>query len=89
MVELTNLCNLRCMMCGIWAERPHVNLDLDAFQVLIEQRTVRNVSVLALTGGEPFMVRDFEEYYRRAAVGSPRSHINISTNGWYLSLIHI
>ena len=83
MVELTNLCNLRCMMCGIWSERPHVNVDLDAFQVLVEQRAVRNVAVLALTGGEPFMMRDFDEYYSRAAQACPRSHINISTNGWY------
>src|SRR5262245_53612295 len=82
MVELTNLCNLRCMMCGIWSERPHVNVDLDAFQVLVEQRAVRNVAVLALTGGEPFMMRDFEEYYRRAAEACPRSPININTNGW-------
>ena len=84
MLELTNLCNLRCVMCGIWSERPHVSIDLDEFQGLLEQRTVRNVPVLALTGGEPFMMGDFEEYYRRAAAASPRSHINISTNGWYV-----
>ncbi len=84
MFELTNLCNLRCVMCGIWSERPHVSIDLEEFQGLLEQRTVRNVPVLALTGGEPFMMGDFEEYYRRAAGASPRSHINISTNGWYV-----
>jgi MoaA/NifB/PqqE/SkfB family radical SAM enzyme len=83
MLELTNLCNLRCVMCGIWSERPHVTVDLDAFQDLLEQRTVRNVPVLALTGGEPFMMGNFEEYYHRAAEASPHSHINISTNGWY------
>lgn len=83
MLELTNLCNLRCLMCGIWSERPNVSLGLDEFQHLLEQRTVRNAPVLALTGGEPFMMGNFEEYYQRTARTSPRSHINISTNGWY------
>lgn len=83
MIELTNLCNLRCVMCGIWSERPHVTFDLDRYQHLLCQRTVRNAPVLALTGGEPFMMGNFAEYYRRAAETSPRSHINISTNGWY------
>jgi len=84
MLELTNLCNLRCVMCGIWSERPNVSVDLEVFQALLEQRTIRNAPLLALTGGEPFMMTDFEEYYRRAAATSPRSHINISTNGWYV-----
>lgn len=83
MVELTNLCNLRCGMCGIWSERPNVNFPLEDFQHLLEQRSIRNVPVLALTGGEPFMMKNFEDYYQTAARTSPRSHINISTNGWY------
>lgn len=83
MVELTNLCNLRCVMCGIWSERPNVRFGIDEFQHLIEQRTIRNVPVLALTGGEPFMMPDFEDYYQRAVLTCPASHINISSNGWY------
>ncbi len=83
MVELTNLCNLRCVMCGIWSERPNIDLGLEGFSRLLDQRTVRNVPVLALTGGEPFMMEDFEDYYQIALEKSPASHVNISTNGWY------
>jgi len=83
MVELTNLCNLRCVMCGIWEERPNRVFDLQRYERLLTQNAVRNTGVLALTGGEPFMIRNFREYYDVARQLSPRSHINISTNGYY------
>lgn len=83
MIELTNLCNLRCVMCGIWEERPNRVFDLGRFEQLLLDRTIRNARVLALTGGEPFMIRNFADYYELARTRSPRSHINISTNGWY------
>ena len=83
MVELTNLCNLRCVMCGIWEESPKVVFALDRYADLLAQNAVRNVAVLALTGGEPFMIRNFDEYYGLATRISPRSHVNVSTNGYY------
>jgi MoaA/NifB/PqqE/SkfB family radical SAM enzyme len=70
-------------MCGIWEESPKVVFDLDRYAALFAERALRNVPVLALTGGEVFMIRNFAEYYERAALASPRSHINISTNGYY------
>lgn len=83
MIELTNLCNLRCIMCGIWEERPNRVFDLERFARLLGAKTMRNARVLALTGGEPFMIRNFADYYEVARRLSPRSHLNISSNGWY------
>lgn len=81
MVELTNRCNLKCKMCGIWAERPCVNLSIDDYDALLQQRTVQSLRVVALTGGEPFLLKDLPTYYRLARTHLPRAHINISTNG--------
>jgi MoaA/NifB/PqqE/SkfB family radical SAM enzyme len=83
MIELTNLCNLRCYMCGIWEETPKRTIDLAAFERIVSRPPVRNARVLALTGGEPFMIRHFDDYYAVARVRSPRSHVNVSTNGYY------
>lgn len=83
MVELTNHCNLRCVMCGIWEETPKRVFGLDLFARVLAQRTVRNVPVLALTGGEPFLLRDFRAYHALAVERSPRSHVNVSSNGYY------
>jgi MoaA/NifB/PqqE/SkfB family radical SAM enzyme len=83
MIELTNLCNLRCYMCGIWEESPKKIFDLDLYARLVSRPPVRNARVLALTGGEPFLIKNFVEYYELARTRSPRSHINVSTNGYY------
>jgi MoaA/NifB/PqqE/SkfB family radical SAM enzyme len=83
MIELTNLCNLRCIMCGIWEERPNRVFALERYARLLRQRTVRNARVLALTGGEPFMLGDLAAYADLARELSPRSHVNVSSNGWY------
>ena len=83
MIELTNLCNLRCYMCGIWEETPKRIFDLGLYERLVSRPPVRNARVLALTGGEPFMIKNFAEYYEVARTHSPRSHINVSTNGYY------
>ena len=83
MIELTNLCNLRCIMCGIWEETPKKVFDHDLYERVLRQRAIRNARVLALTGGEPFLIKEFAAYYALARRLSPRSHVNVSTNGFY------
>lgn len=83
MVELTNLCNLRCVMCGIWEERPKHTLNTSTLDAVLAQKALAGVKVVALTGGEPFLIPNFREYYDVTRRRRPRAHINISTNGWY------
>ena len=37
MIELTNLCNLRCYMCGIWEESPKKIFDLGLYERLVSR----------------------------------------------------
>ena len=37
MIELTNLCNLRCYMCGIWEETPKRIFDLGLYERLVSR----------------------------------------------------
>lgn len=83
MIELTNLCNLRCVMCGIWEELPNRVFALDRFAEVVGTRPVRNARAIALTGGEPFMIGNLAEYHEIVRARSPWSHVNLSTNGWY------
>lgn len=83
MIELTNLCNLRCVMCGIWEELPNRVFALDRFAAVVGTRPVRNARAIALTGGEPFMIGNLADYYEIVRARSPWSHVNLSTNGWY------
>jgi Fe-coproporphyrin III synthase len=83
MVELTNLCNLRCRMCGIWEEKPKKTMEVAALDDALSQRAMQSLKVIALTGGEPFLVHNLFDYYQVARRRRPRAHINISSNGYY------
>lgn len=81
-VELTNLCNLRCKMCGIWAEPGKKMMGTAAFERLLQDRCMGSIRHIALTGGEPFLLNDLEKYHELAKKNFPRAYINISTNGF-------
>lgn len=87
MYELTNLCNLRCVMCGIWAEPNKKIFDLQLFEALLKNKVLNNAETLALTGGEPFLLKNLLDYYNLVRKHSPKSHINISTNGYFTDRI--
>jgi MoaA/NifB/PqqE/SkfB family radical SAM enzyme len=70
-------------MCGIWEELPKRVMPLDRFARIIGERPVHDARAIALTGGEPFMIRDLASYYDVVHARSPRSHVNLSSNGWY------
>ncbi|MBI2134867.1 radical SAM protein [Candidatus Woesearchaeota archaeon] len=87
MYELTNLCNLRCVMCGIWAEPNKKMFSLNLFENLLKNKVLNNVQTIALTGGEPFLIHNLKDYYSLARKYSPKSHVNISTNGYFTDRI--
>ena len=87
LVELTNRCNFRCRMCGIWREETKTDFGLDHFEAMLMQKAVRSVRLIGLTGGEPFCLGDLHDYYTLARRYAPAAHINISTNGYYTESI--
>src|SRR3989344_2001510 len=80
-VELTNKCNLRCKMCGIWAEPRKKIFPLDLFSRILQDPAMKHLRHIALTGGEPFLLPNLEDYYAAARAHAPQAYINISTNG--------
>ena len=82
-VELTNHCNLRCKMCGIWAENPKRTLSPAMVEDVLSQAMFAHLRVVSLTGGEPFLLGDLLEYYQVARRARPHAHVNVSSNGYY------
>jgi MoaA/NifB/PqqE/SkfB family radical SAM enzyme len=74
---------MRCRMCGIWAEEPKTTFDLGKYETMLKQRTLSRLRLVSLTGGEPFALGNLQEFYSLARKYHPKSHINISTNGYY------
>ncbi len=82
-VELTNHCNLRCKMCGIWAENPKLTISPARCEEVLSDPVFSQLRVISLTGGEPFLLGDLADYYRVARRVRPHAHVNVSSNGYY------
>lgn len=85
---VTYLCNSRCIICNIWKryqENPRKladELKLEQIEkIFSESRYLNNLQSISLTGGEPFLRRDFVELCGFFIKKYPRAEIGISTNG--------
>ncbi|MBQ8333983.1 MAG: radical SAM protein [Clostridia bacterium] len=76
--ELTNRCNFRCKMCYVH-EDCEDGLTADEWIRLGETARDKGMVFLLLTGGEPFLRRDFREIY--TALIDMGLLISINTNG--------
>mgnify|MGYP001572376208 CR=1 FL=1 len=82
---ITYQCNSRCKACSIWKRYPEKldqELSFDQIKELFNQsKHFNNLDEINLTGGEPFLRRDFRDIYRYLRYRFPRTTIIISTNG--------
>jgi radical SAM protein with 4Fe4S-binding SPASM domain len=78
--DLTHACNLRCRHCYQDAQRPlPAELSTDEGKGLIDQLSAAGVVVLAFSGGEPLMRKDFFEL---AAYARKREmYVALASNG--------
>ena len=51
------------------------------------KKTLSYIRVIDLTGGEPFLIPNFQDYYSLTRKLKRNAHINISTNGYCTSII--
>jgi len=91
-IKMTNLCNLRCSMCGQWGEQGNFrNAPKEFLQQELElpllKRLVREVAhfhpSFYLWGGEPFLYRNLIPFV--ACIKANRLVCAINTNGTYLA----
>jgi len=91
-LELTEVCNLRCKMCFYWGDtgcfstskngKKPAELELELIKQVVEYLTPRK-PLYSLFGGEPLIYPHFEEVIR--LVKSAGSFIDTPTNGTLLS----
>lgn len=60
---VTARCNAKCKMCFYWRQRDHANPASELTLVEIEKITqyLGNISIVSLTGGEPFLREDISK----------------------------
>lgn len=78
--DFTHSCNLRCIHCYMDAQRALPNeLDTDEAKRLIEELADAGVVVIAFSGGEPLMRKDFFEVAAHAHKND--IYVALATNG--------
>ncbi|MFQ6075774.1 MAG: radical SAM protein [Candidatus Bathyarchaeia archaeon] len=80
----TNACNLKCKHCYQRADKPTPDeLSTEERLKIIDHLDKANVSVVAFSGGEPLMRRDFFEVAAYAA--EKGLYVSVATNGTLLT----
>jgi MoaA/NifB/PqqE/SkfB family radical SAM enzyme len=80
---INSICNMKCEHCFYWT---HLNKrdDLTFDEILALSRSMGPIENLNLSGGEPFLRREFAEICRQFIRHNGVKQIYVPTNGWYL-----
>lgn len=90
---VTYMCNSRCKHCNIWkryglSNEVHNELTLEEIQNIFDgSRYLKNLRGIGLTGGEPFLRKDFVDLCGFFIQKYPKAGITIPTNSIDVKLI--
>ncbi len=76
---LTNICNYRCTFCYVNADEQRYTMPLEQFKPLIRDLHALGTYYLYISGGEPLLVKNIEDYIVWAKKHIP--YVHIVTNG--------
>ena len=91
-MTITNVCNLRCWMCGQWSEEGYIQnntrslrdmMPLEDWKRVIDELADRGIQSVLLRGGEPFLfpaIVELLEYLNQKQI-----FVSIDTNGTMLA----
>ncbi|MFW6365899.1 MAG: radical SAM/SPASM domain-containing protein [Spirochaetota bacterium] len=77
---VTFKCNARCIMCDSWKKTDHNDLSFDEILAIFKQ--MPRLDVVRLTGGEPFVRKDFPEIVDAARKILKPKLIHVTSNGF-------
>ena len=83
---INSICNMKCEHCFYWT---HLNKrdDLTKDEIFALSASLGPVENLNLSGGEPFLRREFSEICRQFIRVNGVRQIYVPTNGWYTDKI--
>lgn len=81
-ISVTMLCNSRCIMCSIWK-----NNKKDGFDNNVYRKLPSSLTMIDITGGEPFVRNDLAEVVAILKETAPKAQLLITTNGYLVEKI--
>jgi len=82
-ISITDYCNAKCIMCGIWKKEKRYGFDIDLLSKL-----PRYIKRITLTGGEPFLEDKLVAFIFKIKKLFPLAKVIINTNGLDTDLIN-
>ena len=86
--EVTRKCSGKCLYCSIWRDKPSDEISIDEVRKGLNPKSLfKNVEVIEITGGEPFLRKDFVELCHALKEICPRATLGLVTNGLHPKLV--
>jgi MoaA/NifB/PqqE/SkfB family radical SAM enzyme len=79
---VNSICNMKCEHCFYWQNLNRRD-DLTKEEIFALSRSLGRIENLNLSGGEPFLRREFAEICRQFIQHNQVRQIYVPTNGWY------
>ncbi len=79
---INSICNMKCDHCFYWSKLNRRD-DLTKDEIVGLSRSLGRIENLNLSGGEPFLRKDFAEICRQFIEQNKVRQIYVPTNGWY------
>src|SRR4029077_21119139 len=83
---INSICNMKCEHCFYW-ENLNRRDDLTKDEIFALSDSLGQIENLNLSGGEPFLRKEFAEICRRFVQQNAVRQIYVPTNGWYTDKI--
>lgn len=83
LVNVTNICDARCVMCNIWKNRESADSRLQPEWLA----SVRPLSTISFAGGEPFLHKKIVDIVRVVHEKNSSAKVVFSTNGFRMDVI--
>ncbi len=84
MISVSNVCNFNCFFCGLWRQTQKKTLDIKTAEKIFS-KWGKDLFFLTLTGGEPFLDKDYLiSIIEVAKRSSPNLYyLSLNTNGYF------
>ncbi len=79
---INSICNMKCEHCFYWRNLNQRD-DLSKEEIFALSRSLGRIENLNLSGGEPFLRKEFSEICRQFIRQNGVRQIYVPTNGWY------
>lgn len=85
-IKITNFCNSKCLTCFIWKQKNNNELTFTDYKKIIINLKIKPL-FLTITGGEPFLRKDFLKILNLILQHWQPKYLTIATNGLLTEVI--